>query len=250
MLHRPLWPDAALQRQRAALGGLDQRAHAPLLAKLAALHELLQAAGELIQHVVYLAAALQQGAGQAGQIAPLASFQAGRKAALQHLLQRRLQLRALLRVGEQAPEGAEGLAGVAVGDQIDIGEHRVEHVAAVAVAVDDALAQIAVQAAEVVAHAPKVAGQFIAQRDDLAHALQRPVVRQRLQQTALRRLDASVDALALPQQPLHADVRIGLGLVRKLDQLRDHQSRAGSRWPPCAAPRGPGQSGSPGSPRR
>jgi hypothetical protein len=181
-------------------------------------------ARELVQDLVHLAAALQQPAGEAGQPAALAAAQGAGEVPAQHRLQGRLQLAALLRVREQAPEGAEGLAGVAVGDEVDIGEDRVEHLAAAAVAVDDALAQVPVQAAEVVAHAAEVAGQLVAQGQDLAGTLQGPVRRQRCHAAGAHRGDAGIDALALAQQPLGADLGVRFGLLCELHQLTDHQA--------------------------
>ena len=81
------------------------------------------------------------------------------------------------------------------------------------------MAQLPVQALEVGAHAAEVAGELVGQRDDLAYALDRPIVGERAHHAALDTLDLGVDARALGEQRAHARARIGIGLLSESREL-------------------------------
>ena len=128
---------SVIAKARVWLGLLVQT---PLFAELAALHEGLQAACEVLQHVVHGAAFVHQGGGQPQQEAAFARRELPREGAADHGLPRVKQSRRLNGVGQQPPEGGEGPAGVALSDNVDAGEELLQHLAATAVVLDQALA--------------------------------------------------------------------------------------------------------------
>ncbi|KAG0924958.1 hypothetical protein G6F32_013723 [Rhizopus arrhizus] len=154
--------DAALcgelvaQRQRFGLRLLQQLVEAALFQVATALHETAQAAREVLQHIVHLAAAFQHGAGEATQEVAFVAVQAARKATRQHCFQRGIELGALFGVVEQAPEGLETAPGIALADHVHAFEQLRQDVTALAFIVDDAFAEITVELLEIVAHAAEV----------------------------------------------------------------------------------------------
>ena len=81
----------------------------------AALHELLEPPGEVLQHLVYLASALEQHPGEAEQIAALAAVEAVYEIPAHEVVHGLLQLGAFTRIRQKTPKGLEGAAGLAVG---------------------------------------------------------------------------------------------------------------------------------------
>ena len=218
-------------RQRAALRLFQQLIKAALFEIFTTLHEVFETAGKGLQNLVHRAALLQQVAGQTQQKAPLAQVQLADKLARHHAVEGFLQQRRLLGIGQQAPESGEGPPGLALGDQIDAGKQRVEHFAPIALAVHDALAQIPIELLELIAHAAKIAGQIVGQRDDLAGPLQRGGARQHAHPALLNPLNIPVDAGLLRAQALDPARLVGVGILGQPGQRLNHQRQAalGSR---------------------
>ncbi|MNK68996.1 hypothetical protein D3C87_883760 [compost metagenome] len=170
-----------------------------------------------------LAAAVEHGGGEAAQEGALVAVQLAREAACQHRFQRGIELGALLGIVEQPPERLEAAPGVAVADHVHAFEQLGEHVAALAFIVDDALAELAVEALEVVAHAAEVFGEVVGQADDLARAFQRALAIERHHAALADPRDLRIDAVAFVAQRRQARIGVGFGLRGQLRELLDHQ---------------------------
>ncbi|MNV15987.1 hypothetical protein D3C71_1067370 [compost metagenome] len=181
----------------------------------------------MLHHLMHLTAAFQQRAGEVAQEVALVAVQLAGEATVEHGVQRGIEFGAALQIVEQVPERLEAAPGIGFANHIDAVEQTVEHVAARAFVVDDALAEAAVELLEVVAHAAEVFGQIIGQADHVAGAFQRALAVERGHLAAGGLGDLGVDAIALGAQCHQTRFGIGLGLLRQLrDLLHDHGQAA------------------------
>ena len=166
---------------------------APLLQIFPALHEIPEAARQVLQNFVDHASLVEQRAGQLQQEAAFAQFQTPGKFASEDALDCLIQGGALYGIGEQPPKRGKRAAGFAFGDEVGAGEERFQDFAAAGIVVHDALAKVAIEGLELVAHAAEIAGQPVGQRDDLARSLQGARIGQRGQAALADGVDLLVD---------------------------------------------------------
>jgi hypothetical protein len=88
-----------------------------LFAKLAALHEGLQTAREVLQHVVHFAAFVHQRRRKSDEKATFSHGELTGKWPRHDRLECLEERSGLQRIGQQAPEGRKGLTGVALADE-------------------------------------------------------------------------------------------------------------------------------------
>ncbi len=217
---------AVAQLQGFALRLLEQLIEPALFQIPTALHETAQAAREMLHHRVHLATALQQRAGQPAQEGAFAAIELAGKPTGKQRIQRLVELAALLGVVEQAPERLEGAPGFAVCNHVHAVEQLFEHVAARAFVVDDALAELAVELLEVVAHAMEIFGQLVGEMDQVACTFQRALAVQRRHAAGGHAFDLGIDARTFVAQRGQPELWIGFGLSGQLHQLLDHQRQA------------------------
>jgi hypothetical protein len=145
------------------------------------------------------------------------------------MIERLLQSGTLLRVREQAPERCESPAGLTFADEIHARKQCSQHFTAIALAIHDAFAQLAVQMFELLTNAAEVLDEIVRQYDDLPNALERLEIGEGLRPPLSDSFDLPINPIALCEQLGYSGLRIDVGLISEPCELMNDCGQAALR---------------------